>query len=137
MFIYVGFSLRKKVCFQNGHKLNHIFQKLLFHMFKYYFSESSTMFSNSNYRILNQSVSSIAIEVLRAMPSEQRPFNTGGVRQFVPPFTSPLRLSFVHLYKHFGSGENFDCAFDFGEFPFKFGFSCLHSQRVHSYRECV
>jgi len=30
MFIYVGFSLRKKVCFQNDHKLNHIFQKNFF-----------------------------------------------------------------------------------------------------------
>ena len=137
MSIFVEFSLRKtkkQICSQNGHRLNHMFQKLLFHMFKSYFSASSTMFSDSNYRILNQSVSSIAIEVLRPMPSEQPPFNTGGVRQFFPPFTS---LSFVHFYKHFGSGENFDGAFDFGEFPFKFGFSCLHSQCVHSYRECV
>ena len=133
-FLYEKKKKKKQIYSQNGHKLNHMFQKLLFHMFKSYFSASSTMFSDSNYKILNQSVSSIAIEVLRPMPSEQPPFNTGRVRQFFPPFTS---LSFVHFYKHFGSGENFDGAFDFGEFPFKFGFSCLHSQCVHSYRECV
>ena len=92
MSIFVGFSLRKKNIYsQNGHKLNHMFQKLLFHMFKSYFSASSTMFSDSNYRIWNQSVSSIAIEVLRPMPSEQPPFNTAGVRQF-----------FLRSYLHWG-----------------------------------
>ena len=85
------YEKKKQIYSQNGHKLNHMFQKLLFHMFKSYFSASSTMFSDSNYRILNQSVSSIAIEVVRPMPSEQPPFNTGGVRQFF----SSVHLSII------------------------------------------
>ena len=76
--------------FKNGlfHKLNHI--------------------PVSMYGLSHQTISSIAIQVLHPVPFRW------GEAVFFSPLASPLRLSFVHLYKHFGSGENFDSTFYFG-----------------------